>query len=128
MAELGIAVDLRQHQSHAADDVRTVVTADPHGRARTELHHVDRGHFGIEVDVVVDGDTKHRSGLRRSWSAGNGVDLGDEAGGRGAQRDRRARLTARSAGRGKPGQLLVFGDDLALADEHVRDLRAFLIG
>ena len=33
MAELSVAIDLRQYQSHAADDIGAVVAADPHGRA-----------------------------------------------------------------------------------------------
>jgi len=50
---------------------------------------VDRGHLGVEVDLVVDGNPEQRPRLRRGRRADDGVDLGEEPGGRRAQRDRR---------------------------------------
>ena len=89
MAELGGAIDLRRNQPHASDQIGRIVPADPHRRARIEFQHVDGRHLGIQFDFVVDGNPKHRSGLRRGRRADDGPDLGDEAGGRRAQRDRR---------------------------------------
>src|SRR3984885_4283233 len=82
MAELGGAIDLRRNQPDAADDIRPIVPADPHRRARIELQHVDRRYFGVHVDLVIDRNPEHRPGLGRGRRTDDGVDLGHEAGGR----------------------------------------------
>ena len=134
MAELGGAVDLRRNQPDAADQIGRVVAADPHRRARIELQHVDARHFGVELDLVVDGDAEHRAGLRRGRRADDGPDLGDEARRRRAQRDRSAAaallllLPGLLRRRAQPGQFLIVGDGVALADEEIGDLGAFLVG
>ena len=132
MAELGGAVDLRRHRAHPSDQVGSIVAADAHGCARIELEHVDGRYFGVEFDLVVDGNAEHRACLRRGRRADDGLDLGEEAGGGGTQRYRclacsllSTRLLRRRA---QPREFLVVGDHVALADEQVGDLGAFLIG
>ncbi len=90
-------------------------------------------HFGVQFDLVVDGDPEHRACLGRGRRANDGSDLGEEACGRGAQRNRgwfggargRARLLRWS---GQTGQFLVVRDGIAFADEKIGDLGAFLVG
>ena len=94
---------------------------------------MDRGHLGIEFDVVVDGNPEHRPCLGRGRRADDGVDLGDEPGGRSAQRGRRggprtaAWRSRLRRWRGQPRQFLIVGDGLAFADQQIGDLGSFLI-
>src|ERR1700686_2348597 len=85
VAELGGAIDLRRHQPDASHQVRRIIPAYAHRRARIELQHVDRRYLGIQFDFVVDGNPEHRPGLWRGRRSDDGLDLGDEARSRGAQ-------------------------------------------
>src|SRR6478736_719531 len=89
MAELVGAVNFRRNQPDASGQVRRVVATYPYRRARIEFQHVDGRDLCIQFEFVVDGNAKHRSGLRRGRCADDSLDLGDESGGRRAQRDRR---------------------------------------
>src|ERR1700733_5552579 len=62
MAELGGAVDDRRNQPDPSDQVRRIVAADAHGRARIEFEDLEARDFGIEFDFVADGDPEHRPG------------------------------------------------------------------
>src|SRR6185369_11383685 len=88
MTELGGAVDLRRDLPDLADKIGRVVAADPDRGARIELEQMDARYFGIQFDLVVDGNPEHRSGLWRSRRADGGPDFGDEAGSGRAQRYR----------------------------------------
>src|SRR6185437_5516991 len=113
-------------QANAADQVGLVVAGDAHGRAGIELGQMHARHFGVELELIVDGDTEHRARLRRGWCADDGPDLGDEARGRGAQRNRSVAaalllLAGLLLRRAETRQLLVVADGVALADEEIGD-------
>src|ERR1700728_3273642 len=84
VAELAGTIDLRRNQPDPPDEVRAIVAAYSRRRSRIEFQHVDGRHFGVEFDVVVDGNSKHRPGLRRGRRSDDGADLGDQSGGRSA--------------------------------------------
>src|SRR5436190_564749 len=88
LAKLRGAVDLRRDLPDLADNIGRVVTADAHRRTRIELEQMHARHFGFELDFIVHGNPEHRACLRRGGRADRGPDLGDEAAGGSAQRDR----------------------------------------
>ena len=85
MAQLCGAIDLRRHQPHPADQIGRVVAAYSHGCAWVEFQHMHGRHLGVELDLVVDRDAKHRPTLRRRRRARGGPDFGDETRSRRAQ-------------------------------------------
>src|ERR1700749_434570 len=83
--ELIGAIDLGGNQPDGADQIGRVVAGDAYRGSRSELQHVDGGDLGVQLDLIVDGNAKHRSGLRRGRRADDGFDLGDQACGRRAE-------------------------------------------
>src|SRR3954453_14678503 len=130
LAKLRGAVDLRRDLPDLADNIGRVVTADAHRRTRIELQQMHARHFGFELDFIVHGNPEHRACLRRGGGADRGPDLGDEAAGGSAQRDRPgpagggARYLRR---RSEAREFLIFGDRVAFLDEQVGDAGALLI-
>lgn len=79
----------------------------------------------ISISLLMEIGTS-RPGLRRGRRADGGAHLGSEARGEHfAQRDR-PRLALLLRGQGQ-ARFLIFGDHVALSDEEIRDLGAFLV-